>query len=419
MSEWSTKKIEECAEILDHLRIPVNEEERSANPGTTPYFGANGIQGYINGWLFDEPLILMAEDGGYFEDFATRPIAYRISGKSWVNNHAHILRPKPNICFNYLFYSLEHKNITPFIKGGTRAKLNQKELREVEILVPTCKERQKNISLILQTVDKAIEQTEALIEKYSLVKAGMMHDLFTRGLTPDGKLRPPREEAPDLYTETPSGWFPKEWDHKKLKSLYKNPIRDFGSFSSTNLITFLKDGVPFIKSEMIKEEEVDWSSVSYISEKVHAMLSKSHVQKGQILFSKIGSALGKAVLYDGAAGVCNSNAAVAKIEVDQSVIEPQFLEVFLNSKFARKQFELMIVSLLPRINLGDIDKLLIQVPSPDEQKMICKRYNALKTKLLLEKDNLKKLQLQKSGLMHDLLTGQVPVKLNDPEAADV
>lgn len=273
-------------------------------------------------------------------------------------------------------------------------------------------EKQQKIATILSNTDQAIEKTEALIEKYQQIKAGLMHDLFTRGIGADGKLRPPREQAPELYQQTPIGWIPKGWEVKSLKDLYKNPIRDFGSFSSTNLITFLDEGVPFIKSEMIKEEEVDWSTVSFISTAVHGLLSKSHVQEGQILFSKIGSALGKAVLYGGERGVCNSNAAVAKIETDGGIVSPQFIEMFLNSEFARKQFRLMIISLLPRINLGDINKLLVQTPKIDEQHQICACYNRLKAKLMAERNLLTKLKKQKSGLMHDLLTGKVRVKLD-------
>ena len=92
MSDWLTTTIGEACDILDSMRVPVNEEERNKRSGDVPYYGANGLQGYIDGYLFDEPLILMAEDGGYFDEYQTRPIAYRIKGKSWVNNHAHILR---------------------------------------------------------------------------------------------------------------------------------------------------------------------------------------------------------------------------------------------------------------------------------------------------------------------------------------
>ncbi len=315
---------------------------------------------------------------------------------------------------NFVFYWLHSyiKKVNDITAATTVKHLSTRDIRKAKARIPSLRV-QKRIGLILQTIEKA----EALIEKYQQIKAGLVHDLFTRGIDADGKLRPPREQAPELYQQTPLGWIPKDWEVKGLKDVYKNPIRDFGSFSSTSLITFLEEGVPFIKSEMVKEEEIDWTSVSFISTSVHRLLSKSHVQEGQILFSKIGSALGKAVLYDGERGECNSNAAVAKIEVNESIIEPQFAEIFLNSNFARRQFELMIISLLPRINLGDINKVLVPLPKIAEQELICTRYNSIRAKLRSEKSTLAKLQCRKSGLLHDLLTGRVQVSAEQPEAA--
>jgi type I restriction enzyme S subunit len=254
MSDWRKFKLDEFADVLDHLRIPVNEEERSKNPGATPYYGANGLQGFISGWLFDEQLILIAEDGGYFDEYATRPVAYKIAGKSWVNNHAHILRPKEAFDFDFVFYSLQHKNITPFIKGGTRAKLNQKELREIEIYSPKRKSSQRAISMVLGTIDQAIEKTEALIEKYQQIKAGLMHDLFTRGIGADGKLRPPRGQAPELYQQTPIGWIPKEWGYESLSVLAIGKLTN-GVFKEPERVG---TGVPLVNvADLYRGESVD------------------------------------------------------------------------------------------------------------------------------------------------------------------
>lgn len=95
------------------------------------------------------------------------------------------------------------------------------------------------------------------------------------------------------------GEIPHDWQCIDFCELYSKPIRGFGSFSSTKLITFLDDGIPFIKSEMIKEGAIDWTNTYYISEEVHKALNKSYVKSNTILFSKIGSALGKAVVYEG------------------------------------------------------------------------------------------------------------------------
>ena len=92
-----------------HQRIPLNSEERSKRLGEYPYYGANGIQGYIDDFIFDGDAILVAEDGGNFDQYAERPIAQWVTGKYWVNNHAHILRAKENDLDKWIFYSLVHK----------------------------------------------------------------------------------------------------------------------------------------------------------------------------------------------------------------------------------------------------------------------------------------------------------------------
>lgn len=177
LSKVHDTPIEDVVDILDNLRIPVNDEERQKRGGNVPYYGANGPQGFIDKPLFNEPLILIAEDGGNFEQFACRPIAYRISGPSWVNNHAHILRAK-NYNQDYLFYALEHMNILNLISGGTRAKLNQGELRKIK--VPSIEIAEQNrVAILINLVVDEINHLVLLVEKLNSQKQGLMQDLLT------------------------------------------------------------------------------------------------------------------------------------------------------------------------------------------------------------------------------------------------
>ena len=141
---WEVVRLGEVAEILDSRRIPLNADDRVAIPGPFPYYGANGVVDYIDQWIFDEPeaLILMAEDGGHFDEFRTRPIAYRVNGKCWVNNHAHVLNPKISYDRDFFFYSLVHKDVRPFINGSTRSKLTQTDLKLILLARPPIAEQQ-------------------------------------------------------------------------------------------------------------------------------------------------------------------------------------------------------------------------------------------------------------------------------------
>lgn len=180
--EWVVKKIEDITEILDSKRKPLNSSERNTMKGDIPYYGANGVVDYVNSFLFDDDLILLAEDGGNFSDYANRPIAYRVTGKSWVNNHAHILKPLKNVDFDWVFYSLQHKDITDFIQGGTRAKLNQKDLRRIMIAIPP-KEEQVLYSKALIDIDERISLFTLEREDFIELKKSLMEKLLT------GKIR--------------------------------------------------------------------------------------------------------------------------------------------------------------------------------------------------------------------------------------
>ncbi|MBD2573943.1 restriction endonuclease subunit S [Arthrospira platensis] len=177
--EWETKSLEYLTECLDNLRIPLNEVQRARMKGNYPYCGANGILDYVNEYIIDDDIILLAEDGGYFDEHTTRPIAYRMKGKCWVNNHVHILKAKPGYHQDFLFYCLVHKNVLPFLASGTRAKLNKSEMNKIEINLPKNSEEQKAIASVLSDMDKEIAALEKRRAKTQAIKQGMMQELLT------------------------------------------------------------------------------------------------------------------------------------------------------------------------------------------------------------------------------------------------
>lgn len=177
--EWETKRLGDVANCLDDVRIPLNETERASMPGPYPYCGANGVLDYVDDFVLDDDVILIAEDGGYFVEYAHRPIAYRMSGKIWVNNHAHILKAKPHYSQGFLFFSLVHKNILPYLASGTRAKLNKSELNKIEVTFPVSKEEQEAIASVLTDIDSEIAVLEKRRNKTRAIKQGMMQQLLT------------------------------------------------------------------------------------------------------------------------------------------------------------------------------------------------------------------------------------------------
>ncbi len=126
---WEMVRLDKAFDVLDKRRKPLNKEQRAKMQGEIPYYGANGVVDHVAEWLFDQPLVLMAEDGGYFDEYATRHIAYLVDGKCWVNNHAHVLAARSGFSREWLFYNLVHRDIRPYINSGTRTKLGARSTR--------------------------------------------------------------------------------------------------------------------------------------------------------------------------------------------------------------------------------------------------------------------------------------------------
>jgi type I restriction enzyme S subunit len=353
-SEWLTWKLEECCDILDSKRIPVNSEDREKRIGNIPYYGANGLQGYINDFIFDEPLILIAEDGGRFDEFATQPIAYRISGKSWVNNHAHVLRAKNGFSQDAIFYALEHKDIQSCIVGGTRAKLNQGALRSITIQLPEYKSEQSKIAEVISTVDRAIEQTEGLIAKQQRIKIGLMQDILTHGIDEHGNLR---SEETHEFKDSPLGRIPVEWEVLTTGEVTKSlvPGRDKPELD--------RGGVPWITIPDLIE--------LYISTaKSGLSLSQQSIRAANARLMPTGTVLMSCV---GEFGI----AAIVEVDV---VANQQFHGFVCSDRIMREWLAFAIINAGYRIdkmttqttikylNKSGCEPILISLPSLREQK---------------------------------------------------
>ncbi len=177
-SKWRTISLLEFCDCLDVYRKPVNAKNRSKMQGCYPYYGANSIQDYISAYLFDEEIVLLAEDGGNFDDFYNKPIALYVDEKCWVNNHAHILRAK-NRQTKFLFYTLEHKDIRAFINGTTRSKLTQSDMLSILIDIPCTEKEQAAIANILFTADKEIDLLEQELALWKEKKKSLTQLLLT------------------------------------------------------------------------------------------------------------------------------------------------------------------------------------------------------------------------------------------------
>lgn len=135
---WEQRKVSEIADRFDNLRVPVAANLRT--PGTTPYYGANGIQDYVEGYTHDGEFVLVAEDGA--NDLKNYPVKC-VNGRIWVNNHAHVLQARPQIASNqFLDYSMSQANIEALLVGGGRAKLNAEVMMGIVLRIPRLQEQE-------------------------------------------------------------------------------------------------------------------------------------------------------------------------------------------------------------------------------------------------------------------------------------
>ena len=170
---WEQRKVSDVANRYDNLRIPVAASERVS--GSTPYYGANGIQDYVDGYTHDGEFVLIAEDGA--NDLTNYPVQYT-TGKIWVNNHAHVLQGKEEITDNkFLGYSIKSINIEPLLVGGGRTKLNAEVMMGIELLMPSYQE-QCNISTLLFNFDNLITLHQRKLEQFKAYKRGLAQKLF-------------------------------------------------------------------------------------------------------------------------------------------------------------------------------------------------------------------------------------------------
>ena len=147
---WEQRKLDEIAQRLDNLRIPIAESKRTK--GSTPYYGANGIQDYVDGFTHDGENLLIAEDGA--NDLKNYPVCYT-KGKIWVNNHAHVLKSNEDCNLLFLKYAFSTINMESVIVGGSRSKLNANTLMNLSLFISN-KTEQKTIGEFFYSLDNLI-----------------------------------------------------------------------------------------------------------------------------------------------------------------------------------------------------------------------------------------------------------------------
>ena len=141
---------------FDKMRKPLSSIQREKRKGSYPYYGAACVFDYVDDYIFDGDYILLGEDGTVINDDGT-PVLQRISGKTWVNNHAHVIKNSNLIDFDYLYYVLKSSNFRRAVTGAVQPKISQSSMNSVEVFIHTDRKEQKQVATYLKLLDDKIE----------------------------------------------------------------------------------------------------------------------------------------------------------------------------------------------------------------------------------------------------------------------
>lgn len=362
-AEWGKKKLSQVVQFWDNKRVPIKEGDRQKRQGSYPYYGASGIIDYIDDYIFDEDLILLAEDGANILARST-PIAFKATGKYWVNNHAHILKPKSNADIDYLIFYLESLSYRKYNSGAAQPKLNREVCTTIPVIYPPLPE-QKAIADLLSTWDDAIEKTERLIRVKEMRFKWLLRELISESNNAENGNRGNAVKLGQICKVTKG---------KQLNVAHMNG-----------------DGVYYALNGGIgpSGRTDDWNT-----------------EAETITISEGGNSCGY-VNYNTerfwSGGHCYSLLNL------KETVDKKYLYLYLKMN-EPKLMKLRVGSGLPNIQKKDVDNFLVAFPPLDEQQQIADTLSSAQHEIDLLKQLANKYKTQKRGLMQKMLTGQWRIK---------
>lgn len=349
--DWEAVELSEAVDFLDGQRRPIKSNERKS--GVYPYYGASGIIDYVNDYIFDDELILLGEDG---ENILSRnlPLAFKVKGKIWVNNHAHVLKPKEDFNISFLTDFLESLDYTLLNTGTAQPKLNKQACSKIKVVKPS-KTEQTAIATALSDADALINSLEKLIAKKRNIKQGAMQQLLK----------------------------PKEgWEVKKLGDFldYEQPTEYLVTdteYNDNNQIPVLTAGKTFI--------------LGYTNEE-HGIFKNLPV----IIFDDFTTA----IKYVDFPFKAKSSAMKMLLPKNEKVNLRFIYEIMLQIKYQVADHK--------RHWIGEYSKIEIKVPSTsEEQNGIATILSDLDADIQALETKLEKYRKIKLGMMQNLLTGKI------------
>jgi type I restriction enzyme S subunit len=416
---WVDLTLENVAEIHDNLREPVNSSERAKRPGSYPYYGATGQVGWIDEYRQDGEYVLLGEDGAPFFE-PTKEKAYLVSGKCWVNNHAHVLKGRENLCLNrYLLYSLNQTNYRGYANGTTRLKLTQSAMRQLPINLAPLNEQHRIVAKIeelFSELDKGIENLKTAKAQLKVYRQALLKHAFEGKLTAqwraenqdkletaDALLKRIQQERVQRYQQQLVGWeatggskpkapkvlppltaeeltelpeLPDGWGWEKLGN-----IADLigGVTKGKNLEGKEKLSLPYLRVANVQDGYLDLTEIKNIEVQTQDK-DKYRLEFGDVLYTEGGDKdkLGRGAVWRGQIKSCIHQNHIFRARVFDGAISPEILSLYSQTKSAKKYFfqHAKQTTNLASINLTVLAKLPVVIVCQDEQKQILQEIEA-------------------------------------------
>ena len=367
---WEYKTLGECCDILDRLRKPIKQSKRES--GNIPYYGATGLLDYVNDYIFDDTLVLLGEDGAKWG--AGDDSAFIISGKTWVNNHAHVLKPYTFLNERYLVYYLKMSNLSDYITGVTVPKLNQEKMRQIIIPLTTLDEQRRIVSYLDSSFKLIDEVKNKALKSLTEAKA-----LFQSALA----------EAME----------PKEgWEEKTLKEVAKYRR---GSFPQPYGKKEWYDGegsMPFVQVADLQEDDFVLNDITKKRISKKAQEFSVFVKKGTVLVSLQGS-IGKVAITQYDSYVDRTVAIFFKID--------DFLNKYFFAIQIKLRFEIERVkargTTIKTITKEEFSNFSINIPPLPTQKRIVSHLDKLSSKVRAIEEKYQKMVEECDALKQAML----------------
>ena len=377
-NDWLKTNLGEVVKFSNGKRVPLSESERQKRQGAYRYYGASGVIDYVDDYLFDGEYILIGEDGA---NIITRSstLAFVVTGKFWVNNHAHIFQSKEG---NNIFLAtyLESLNFEKFNSGTAQPKLNLENLKKVPVANPT-KEEQTKIATFLSAVDEKISQLSQKLHLLGQYKQGMMQKLFSQQI---------RFKADD-------GSEFEEWEERKLSEISQKAMYGMNAAATEY------DGInKYLRITDICEFSNSFKMDNLTSPNAE-LDDKYKLQLGDLLFARTGASVGKSYLYKENDGITYFAGFLIKFSLNTNLVIPYF--IFLQT--LTKGFSQWVVtnsmrSGQPGINAEEYSSYIFKVPCLAEQTKIANFLSSIDQKIDVVSEQLEQAKLWKKGLLQQM-----------------